>query len=146
MAHPGPLPLESPLRTFILCEKNMKESVAMLPQVRKINCWFECDRCAWVSKYTYSGFFSTQYEITRLARIRLCRLVGIHLNRFGSDTWVNTECKAVFAVASFHNTYSEFVKPAWCSNSSKLSAVVSTYRSTSPVVRFVHEERSPLKN
>jgi len=55
----------------------MSESVAMLPQVWKINCWCECDRCTWVSKHTFAGFFSTQYETTRLARIRLCRLVGI---------------------------------------------------------------------
>ena len=54
--------------------------------------------------------------------------------------------QVVFAVASFHNSYAEFVKPAWCSNSSKLSVVVSTYTSTSPVVRFVHDERSQLKN
>jgi len=46
------------------------------------------DRPPWVSKYTYAGFFSTQYETTRLARIRLCWLMGIRLNRCGSDIWV----------------------------------------------------------
>jgi len=32
---------------------------------------------------------------------------------------VNTECKAIFAVTSFHNSCAQFAKPAWCSNSSK---------------------------
>ena len=50
---------------------------------------------------------------------------------------MNTDCKAVLALASFHNYYAEFVKPAWCSNSCKLSVVMLTYRSTRPVVRFV---------
>jgi len=40
--------------------------------------------------------------------------------------------KTVFAVASFHNSHAEVVKPTWCSNSSKLSVVVSAYRSTCP--------------
>jgi len=30
--------------------------------------------------------------------------------RFSSDIWVNTECKAIFAVASFHNSSSQFCK------------------------------------
>jgi len=60
------------------------------------------------------------HETMRLGRICSCRLVGMRLNRFVSDIWVNTECKA-------------FGKPAWCSNSSELSVVMSTYRSTSPV-------------
>jgi len=32
---------------------------------------------------------------------------------------VNTACKAVFAVASFHDSSAQFANPAWCSNSSK---------------------------
>jgi len=32
---------------------------------------------------------------------------------------VNTECKAIFAVTSFHNSSAQFAKPAWCYNSSK---------------------------
>jgi len=32
---------------------------------------------------------------------------------------VNTECKAIFAVASFHNYLVNFAKPAWCSNCTK---------------------------
>jgi len=32
---------------------------------------------------------------------------------------VNTACKVIFAVASFHNSSAQFAKPAWCSNSSK---------------------------
>jgi len=32
---------------------------------------------------------------------------------------VNTECKAILAVTSFHNSFGQFEKPAWCSNSSK---------------------------
>jgi len=59
---------------------------------------------------------------------------------------VNTECKAVFAVAGFHNSYAKFVKHAWCSNSSKLSVVVSTCRSTYLAVRFAYDERSQCKS
>ena len=34
------------------------------------------------------------------------------------------------AVASFRYKSAQFLKPAWCSNFSKLSVVVSAYRST----------------
>ena len=30
--------------------------------------------------------------------------------RFSSDFWVNTECKAMFAAASFHNSSGQFCK------------------------------------
>jgi len=40
--------------------------------------------------------------------------------RFSSDVEVS-KCKAVFALASFHNSSAQFFKPAWCFNFSKLS-------------------------
>ena len=46
-------------------------------------------------------------------------LIGRSSRIFSSDIWVNTECKAIFAVTSFHNSSARFAKPAWCSNSSK---------------------------
>jgi len=32
---------------------------------------------------------------------------------------VSTECKAIFALVSFHNSSGQFCKTAWCSNFSK---------------------------
>jgi len=51
---------------------------------------------------------------------------------FSFDIWVNTECKAIFAEASFRIRLVNFAKLTWCSNSSKFlrSRVVSTIRST----------------
>jgi len=47
---------------------------------------------------------------------------------------VNTECKALFAVASFLNSTAQICKACVrYFNSSKLSAVVSKYRSHCPV-------------
>jgi len=39
-------------------KRSMSEFIAMLPQVWKINYQSECDECAWLSSYTYAGFFS----------------------------------------------------------------------------------------
>ena len=44
----------------------------------------------------------------------ICKFVEIYL-RFISDFWVS-KCKAVFALASFHDSSALFFKPAWCSN------------------------------
>ena len=53
---------------------------------------------------------------------------------FSSGFLVSTKCKATFAVAGFRNSPAQvFLKPALCSNFSKLSdsLVKSTYSSTS---------------
>jgi len=36
--------------------------------------------------------------------------------RFSSDFWVDNERKSVFAVACFHSSSAQFLKPAWCFN------------------------------
>jgi len=47
---------------------------------------------------------------------------------------MNTECKALFAVASFQKSTAQFCKACMrCSNSSKLSVVVSECRSDCPI-------------
>jgi len=47
-------------------KRSMSESVAMLPQVGKIHYQRECDQCAWVSNYTYAGFFSCSIKLRGL--------------------------------------------------------------------------------
>jgi len=47
-------------------KRSMSESVAMLPQVWKIHYLCECDQCAWVSNYTYAGFFSCNIKLRGL--------------------------------------------------------------------------------
>ena len=68
--------------------------------------------------------------------------------RFGSDVWVNTERKALFAVASVRISAAQFCKACVrCSNSGMLSVVVSKYKSnTGLIVRFTYDERSLWKN
>jgi len=99
-------------RTFLLREKkqewicsNASTSLKNQLLVRVWPMWLS------VKIHLRRLFSHAAWKHMRLARIRLCRLVGIRLNRFGSDIWVNPECKAVFAVASFHNSCAEFVKP-----------------------------------
>jgi len=54
--------------------------------------------------------------------------------RFSSDVWVNNEFKASFSVASFLNSAAQFCKACvQCSNSGKLSVVLSKYRTNCPV-------------
>jgi len=48
--------------------------------------------------------------------------------RFSSGFLVSTKGKVIFAAASFRNSSAQFLKPAWCSNFSKLSdSVVNIY-------------------
>jgi len=103
------LPDSVKLHTFILCEKKHEwvytsnASISLKNPLLRV-----CDHCAWVSNCTYAGFFSCNIKLRGLlSRIHLCRLVGIRLNRQG---WVNTKCKAIFAVASFHNSSGQFCK------------------------------------
>ena len=44
-------------------KRSTTESIAMLQQVWKIHYWCECDHCAWVSNYTYAGFFSCSIKL-----------------------------------------------------------------------------------
>jgi len=66
--------------------------------------------------------------------------------RFSSDIWVNTECKAIFAVARFNNSsgWSILQNVRGVLILVSLSVAVSTYRSTL-IVRFVYDERSLWK-
>ena len=57
-----------------------------------------------------------QYKITWLVRIRLCRLVGIRLNRWGlvlTSEWIlSTKPYCLWQVFIIHLV--NFAKPAWC--------------------------------
>ena len=68
--------------------------------------------CSWTtlaeSNYAYAAFF------THCVACYICKLVEIYTRRI-SDFWVS-KCKAVFALASFHNLPVQFFKPAWCFN------------------------------
>jgi len=51
--------------------------------------------------------------------MQTCEYPSLSL-RFSSDFSVSTQCKAVFAVASFRNSSAKLFNPAWCSNFGKL--------------------------
>jgi len=69
------------LRIVLYCVKRcMSKSVAVLPQVLKINCWFETVinvpvRRALIKRLS-CRLLLTQCKNTWLVRTRLCRLVG----------------------------------------------------------------------
>jgi len=99
-------------RTFVLCEKKHEwvcsSASTSLKSPLPVRVW----PIGLSVKLHLCRFLFMQYKITWLVRIRLCRLVEIRLDclRFSSDIWVNTECKAIFAVASFHNSSGQFCK------------------------------------
>jgi len=78
----------------------------------------------------------TQYTNTWLVRIRLCRLLWLRLNGkilVLKSEWI-LSAKLLFAVASFLNSTAQFCKACLrCSNSIRLSVVMSKYRTNCPV-------------
>jgi len=59
--------------------------------------------------------------------MQTCENTSLSL-RFSSDFLVSTKCKAIFAVANFRNSSSQFFKPMWFSNFRKLSdSLVNIY-------------------
>jgi len=76
-------------------KRNMSESVAMLPQVWKVHYLYECDQCAWVSNYTYAGFFSCSIKLHGLleyvyASLWKCVLTVKVSFWFLSEYWVQS--------------------------------------------------------
>jgi len=107
-------------RTFKLCEKKHEwicsNASTSLKNPLLVRVWPMCLS----NKLHLCRLLFMQYKITWLVKIQQTCGNTSSLLRFISDIWVNTECKAIFAVASFHNSSAQFAKPAWwCSNSSK---------------------------
>jgi len=82
----------------------------MLPQVFKIH-FCECDQCALLNIFNYlcASFFS--HSLNKLPGLLEYVYAGLWENvslKFNSDFRVSTGCKAVFAVACFHNSSAQF--------------------------------------
>jgi len=107
-------------RTYILCEKKHEWICSNASTSSKsplsVQVWQMCLSV----KLRLCRLLFMQYKITWLVNTsrQACGNTSLSL-RFHSDIWVNTECKAIFAVASFHNLSAQFANSAWCSNSSK---------------------------
>jgi len=84
------------------------------------------------SNHSHVGFVSHSKNYSMgLAKIRMCKLVGMRLNRYGlvlilSEYWVQN-CTLW---GEFSQFISSIFKPAWCWNFSKLFVIVTTCRST----------------
>ena len=110
-------------RTFILCEKKHEwiysNASTSLKNPLLVRVW---PMCLSVKLHLCRLLFM-QYKLRSLiefiyAGLWEYALIGRSSRIFSSDIWVNTECKVIFAVTSFHNSSAQFAKPAWFSNSS----------------------------
>jgi len=85
-------------------------------------CTF-CKKSA--TKRFITPHFFTREIVDDCFQVSISKNLRLHATslslRLSSDFSVSTKRKAVFAVASFRNSSSQFLKPAWCSNLSKLS-------------------------
>jgi len=117
-------------RTFILCDKKHEwiytsNASTSLKNPLLVRVW---PMCLSVKLHLCRLLFM-QYKIMWLVRIHLCRLVVIRQGLVPTSEWIlSTKLYLLWRV--FINNLVNFSKPVWCSNSSNLSVIVSTYRST----------------
>jgi len=115
-------------RCFTLCEKKHEwicSSASFEISIMVRDC--VCHQCAWVNswiKLRWCRLLFTQIQLRGLLDIPLWshkpRLVGkLLIVKLSSDFWASAKCKAILAVASFHNSSTQFLTSAWCSNFSK---------------------------
>jgi len=107
--------------TFILCE-NKREWVysnasTSLKNPLLVRVWPMCLSV----KLHLCRLLYMQYKVTWLVRIRLRRLVGIHLNHWGlvlTSEWI-LSTKPYWVRQVFITHLVNFTKPVWCFKSSK---------------------------